>query len=115
MSHYIHGIVKVPKEGKRKYTNLSKTELLTEHDPRRTGSCFVLGIMDGHTRTTTKENIALVKFGGRTWELAGVEYNTARLRDKYAEIRVHRDRIEAINRAAEEILADGETVREEVL
>ena len=114
MSHNIHGIVKVPKEGKRKYTTSLKLNY-AEHDPRRTGSCFVLGIMDGHTRTTTKENIALVKFGGRTWELAGVEYNTAMLRDKYAEIRVHRDRIEAINRAAEEILADGETVREEVL
>jgi len=60
--------------------------------------------MDKHTTTTTRDDIALVRFGGRTWQLLGVEYNTAILHDKYADIRVHRDRIEAVNEKAVEMM-----------
>jgi len=98
-------------KGKGKTTHQRNSR--AEHDPIRAVFCFRL--MDNNTATVKREGIALAKFGGRTWELAGVEYNTVILRDRYAEIRVHRDRIETVNREAEEMLIHGESVREEVL
>jgi len=63
--------------------------------------------MDNNTVTVKREGIAQVRLGGRTWQLLGVEYNTAILHDRYADIRVHRDRVEAVNEKAVEMMAHG--------
>lgn len=63
--------------------------------------------MDRHTTTTTRNDIALVRFGGRVWELAGISYSTVTIRDRRNDIRVHRDRVVPLNDKAVEILTDG--------
>ena len=63
--------------------------------------------MDKHTTTTTRNGIALVRFGGRVWELVGLRYNTVTIRDRKNDIRVHRDRVLALNDKAVETLEHG--------
>ena len=63
--------------------------------------------MDRHTTTTTRSDIALVRFGGRVWELVELKYNTVTIRDRRNDIRVHRDRVLALNDKAVEILEHG--------
>ena len=63
--------------------------------------------MDRHTTTTTRNDIALVRFGGRVWELVGISYSTVTIRDRKNDIRVHRDRVVPVNERATEILTDG--------
>lgn len=63
--------------------------------------------MDRHTTTTTRNDIALVRFGGRVRELVGISYSTATIRDRKNDIRVHRDRVLALNDKAVEILEHG--------
>ena len=63
--------------------------------------------MDRHTTTTTRNDIALVRFGGRVWELVGISYSTVTIRDRKNDIRVHRDRVVPVNERATEMLTDG--------
>lgn len=63
--------------------------------------------MDRHTTTTTRNDIALVRFGGRVWELVELKYNTVTIRDRRNDIRVHRDRVVPVNERATEMLTDG--------
>ena len=63
--------------------------------------------MDRHTTTTTRNDIALVRFGGRVWELVGISYSTVTIRDRRNDIRVHRDRVVPVNERATEMLTDG--------
>lgn len=63
--------------------------------------------MDRHTTTTTRNDIALVRFGGRVWELVGISYSTVTIQDRKNDIRVHRDRVVPVNERATEMLTDG--------
>ena len=63
--------------------------------------------MDRHTTTTTRNDIALVRFGGRVWELVGISYSTVTIRDRKNDVRVHRDRVVPVNEHATEMLANG--------
>ena len=64
--------------------------------------------MDKHTTTTTRNDIALVRFGGRVWEMTGRKYNTVTLKDKAGnEIRAHRDRVVLLNDRAVEMMEHG--------
>ena len=63
--------------------------------------------MDRHTTTTTRNDIALVRFGGRVWELVRISYSTVTIRDRKNDIRVHRDRVVPVNERATEMLTDG--------
>ena len=60
--------------------------------------------MTKQIETVTRSRPALVRFGGRKWELVDVEYKTAHIKSRYAEAYVRADKVEALNQAAKEML-----------
>jgi hypothetical protein len=60
--------------------------------------------MSTQIETVTRSRPALVRFGGRKWELVDVEYETAHIKSRYAEAYVRADKVEALNEAAKEML-----------
>lgn len=61
-----------------------------------TASQYPQSPMKIQTKETTRDNVTLARFGGRTWEVIGRHYDTVTLRDGNLRIYVRADQIEPV-------------------